>query len=98
MKLVLNNLHQRFSMPKESLSDGGEFHGSQAEGKYANYFQVGHNILEFVIDFGQSFSDGREEYFHTRIVTSPSYAKELLKVLEDSIDRYESVFGPILEQ
>lgn len=94
---MLNNLHQRFSMTKESLDDGDEFHGSQAEGKYANYFQVGHNTLEFVIDFGQSFSNGTEEHFHTRIVTSPPYAKELLKVLEDSIDQYESVFGPILK-
>jgi len=85
-------------MPKESLDEGGEFSGGQPEGKYANYFQVGHNTLEFVIDFGQSFSDGREEIFHTRIVTSPSYAKELLKVLVDSIDRYESVFGPIPEK
>lgn len=85
-------------MPNDLLEGGDESYGFHAEGKYANYFQVGHNALEFIIDFGQSFSDGREEHFHTRIVTSPSYAKELLKVLEDSIERYESVFGPILEK
>jgi hypothetical protein len=63
------------------------------EGKYANYFQIGHNAFEFLLDFGQMYSDGTPERFHTRIVTSPSYAKELLKVLSDSIEQYESTFG-----
>jgi hypothetical protein len=82
-------------MSIESLNDGREFHGSRAESKYANFFQVGHNELEFIVDFGQSFSDGREEHFHTRIVTSPAYAKELLRVLQDSINGYELTFGII---
>ena len=64
------------------------------EGKYANYFQVGHNAFEFLLDFGQMYADGAEEYFHTRIVTGPSYAKELLKVLSESIEQYEATFGP----
>lgn len=67
------------------------------EGKYANYFQIGHNAFEFVLDFGQLYSDGRPEYFHTRIVTGPSYAKELLKVLGDSVGQYEEKFGLIKE-
>jgi len=25
----------------------------ELEGRYANYFQVGHNAVEFVLDFGQ---------------------------------------------
>jgi len=64
------------------------------EGKYANYFQIGHNAFEFLLDFGQLYSDGTQEHFHTRIVTSPSYAKELLKVLGESIGQYEATFGP----
>jgi len=63
------------------------------DGKYANYFQVGHNAFEFLLDFGQVYSDGTPEHFHTRIVTSPSYAKELLKVLSESIQQYETTFG-----
>jgi len=85
-------------MPKDdALEDGGNSRADRTEGKYANYFEVGHNELEFVIDFGQSFSDGRMEVFHTRIVTSPPYAKELLKVLEDSIEQYQATFGIIPE-
>lgn len=63
------------------------------EGKYANYFQVGHNAFEFLLDFGQMYSDGTQEHFHTRIVTGPSYARELLKVLKESIEQYEATFG-----
>jgi hypothetical protein len=67
---------------------------SRIEGKYANYFQIGHNAFEFLLDFGQMYSDGTQERFHTRIVTGPSYAKELLKVLSESIEQYEATFGP----
>jgi len=66
---------------------------SGIEGKYANYFQIGHNAFEFLLDFGQMYADGTEERFHTRIVTGPSYAKELLKVLNESIEQYEATFG-----
>lgn len=71
---------------------------SGIEGKYANYFQVGHNAFEFLLDFGQMYADGTEERFHTRIVTGPSYAKELLKVLNESIEQYEATFGPDKEE
>jgi hypothetical protein len=78
-----------------------EFHAGKSsppsgiEAKYANYFQVGHNAFEFLLDCGQFYSDGRREHFHTRIVTSPRYAKELLKVLRDAVEQYEENFGPI---
>ena len=68
------------------------------EGKYANYFQVGHNAFEFVVDFGQIYSDGQLEHIHTRIVTGPSYAREFLEVLEQSVEQYEEQFGPITRE
>ncbi|MGD0989279.1 MAG: DUF3467 domain-containing protein [Candidatus Sulfotelmatobacter sp.] len=71
---------------------------SGIEGKYANYFQIGHNAFEFLLDFGQMYADGTEEHFHTRIVTGPSYAKELLKVLSESIAQYETTFGPVNQE
>ncbi|HEX3092829.1 MAG TPA: DUF3467 domain-containing protein [Candidatus Angelobacter sp.] len=51
----------------------------EVEGKYANYFQIGHNSHEFLLDFGQLYADGKREQMHTRIITSPLYAKELLQ-------------------
>lgn len=73
------------------------FQGGELEGRYANSFQVGQNAFEFVIDFGQSYVEGKREIFHTRIVSSPYYANVLLKILQDSIKRYENAFGTIPE-
>jgi Protein of unknown function (DUF3467) len=71
----------------------GSMRDDAVEGKYANYFQVGHNAFEFVIDFGQLYPDRQQQHVHTRIVTSPPYVKELLKVLKDSVQQYEKQFG-----
>jgi hypothetical protein len=66
------------------------------EGRYTNYFQIGHNALEFLVDFGQKYS-GNREYMHSRMVMSPAHAKELFKLLGRSIDIYEEQFGEIEE-
>ena len=65
------------------------------EGKYANYFKVGHNAFEFVMEFAQVYSEPSVERVHTRIVTSPVYAKELLEVLQKAVNEYEEAFGTI---
>ena len=65
------------------------------EGKYANYFAVGHNAHEFIFDFGQHFSEIDQAELNTRIITSPTYAKTLLEMLGDSIDQYEQYHGII---
>lgn len=65
------------------------------EGRYANYFKVGHNAFEFLLDFGQLYPEGGEAQLHTRIITSPIYAKALFETLRESIDRYEQTFGAI---
>ncbi len=65
------------------------------EGKYANYFKVGHNALEFVMDFGQFYRDSGEAQLHTQIVTNPTYAKAMLEILRESIEQYERSFGTI---
>ncbi|SPE35045.1 hypothetical protein SBA3_2220030 [Candidatus Sulfopaludibacter sp. SbA3] len=66
-----------------------------SEGRYANYFEVGHNAFEFVVNFGQFFAEGGDPELHTKIITSPVYAKRLQQVLDDAVDRYEQAFGPI---
>jgi hypothetical protein len=65
------------------------------ESKYANYFKVGHNSFEFIMEFAQLYSEQSMEKVHTRIVTSPAYAKELLGVLQEAVDAYERTFGAI---
>lgn len=67
----------------------------QIEGRYANFFKVGHNAFEFLLDFGQCYREGDPPQPHTRIITSPIYAKALWETLRESIDRYERKFGAI---
>jgi hypothetical protein len=55
------------------------------QGKYANYFEVGMNQQEAVIDFGQAYEGQSAISFHTRIITSPAYAKDLATMIETSI-------------
>ena len=66
--------------------------------RYANHFEVGQNAAEFVLDFGQLYSESEAVQIHTRIVTSPLYVKALLRLLEDSIKRHEQTWGEIYEQ
>lgn len=65
------------------------------EGRYANYFNVGHNAFEVVLVFGQFYEDESQPHWHTRIVTGPAYAKRLLELLKEALDRYETSFGLI---
>jgi hypothetical protein len=65
------------------------------EGRYANFFKVGHNAVEFLIDCGQLYPENGEAQLHTRIVTSPTYVQALLELLKESIEQYEMKFGII---
>lgn len=61
--------------------------------KYANFFDVGVNPNELVIDFGQFYGRGTQPAVHTRIVTTPAYGRELLAVLARSIGDLEKAAG-----
>ena len=64
-------------------------------GSYANYFRVGHNGFEFVVEFGQSYEEDAQ--VHTRVIVSPVSAKLLLSTLAESISQYQAEFGQIPE-
>jgi hypothetical protein len=68
-----------------------------AEARYTNTFDVGFDAFEFVIDCSQSDpGDGeRATAPHTRIITTPAFAKELARLLRVSVDQYEARFGPL---
>lgn len=67
------------------------------EGRYSNFFKVGHNAFEFVLVFGQFYPENGNAQLHTRIITNPIYVKIFLKALQESIARYEKTFGEIQE-
>lgn len=65
------------------------------EGKYANYFKIGNNELEFILDFGQYDPEKESAILYTRIVTNPVNAKEFLKTLQKAIKKHEADYGNI---
>jgi hypothetical protein len=65
---------------------------------YANYLKVGQNAFEFMFDFGQLYLEDNDAQFHTRIITTPIYAKAFFRVLQECIDLYEQEFGKIPEE
>jgi len=67
------------------------------EAAYANFFRVGHNAFEFLLDFGQLHPESSEPRLHTRIITGPAYAMALSRTLRESLDRYQHVHGSIPE-
>ena len=85
--------HSKINNSKGKASRAGE----KLEGKYANYFKVGHNAFEFVLDFGQYYSESEEAELYTRIITSPCYAKELFETLQNAIRQFEQTYGTIKE-
>jgi hypothetical protein len=60
------------------------------EARYANYFEVGFTAHEFVLDFGQGYADEQPVAVHTRIVTTPAYAKRFLVLLRKAIEDYDA--------
>jgi hypothetical protein len=67
---------------------------ARLEGRYANHLAVGFNAYEFIFDFGQSYSENGHAELYTRIITCPDIAKELLKMLKESVAQYEEQYGP----
>ena len=58
------------------------------EGRYANYFQIGHNAFEVLLEFGQ-----QEGEIHTRIYVSPQHARILSNLLLETLHQHERIFG-----
>ena len=80
----------------EGVDDpGGMNRGRYLEGRYANYFEVGHNAFEFVLDCGQIYDPDGLPRFHTRLVIIPTHMVELLGLLGRSVAQYESTIARI---
>jgi Protein of unknown function (DUF3467) len=64
---------------------------------YANYFEVGHNPYEFLLDFGQFQSEAAGVLLHTRIAVGPAHAKLFAEMLREAVHKFEADIGPIAE-
>lgn len=64
---------------------------------YANYFEVGHNAFEFLMDFGQIDPDSGRFHIANRIAVGPTHAKLLSRLLAGAVRQYEEQFEAIPE-
>jgi hypothetical protein len=64
------------------------------EGRYANFFQIGHNASEFLIEFGQQ--EAGESVFHTRIYVCAEQARVLADLMTSTLEQHERIFGRTL--
>ena len=64
--------------------------------RYANYFAVSHNAVEFLLDFGQYQPETEAVALHSRMACGPTHAKLLIDVLSDALQRFEAEHGPIV--
>jgi hypothetical protein len=68
------------------------------EVRYTNHMQVAYTEDEFVLEFGQVFQEAGDARIHTRIVTSPAYARVILDTLAQFVGEYERVTGADAER
>jgi hypothetical protein len=84
----------------EIQAGGGGANGPAAGASlYVNYFEVGQNPYEFLLELGQyrpgQSGDNGSILIHTRIATAPSYAKLLSGLLERAVREHEAANGTI---
>ena len=66
-----------------------------AQGIYANLAIIAHSSSEFILDFIRVLPGMPKAGVKSRIVLSPEHAKRLLMALQDNVEKYERLFGPI---
>lgn len=62
-------------------------------GTYANALQISHTKDEVVFDFLSIFPP--QGNLVSRIITSPSHAKQIVAALEENLKKYEAQFGKL---
>lgn len=66
-----------------------------ALGVYSNLAVIAHSSSEFVLDFIRVLPGMPKANVQSRIVLASEHAKRLLRALQDNIEKYEAVMGPI---
>jgi len=67
---------------------------AEETGRYANAATIMHSPTEFIIDFMMLLPGDRRKVV-SRVLTSPSHAKQFAAALLENVSRYEAVYGEI---
>ena len=63
-------------------------------GRYTNAATIMHSPTEFILDFMMLLPGDRRKVI-SRILTSPTHAKQFAAALMDNVARYEATYGEI---
>ena len=66
-----------------------------AQGTYSNLAIITHSSSEFVLDFVRVMPGIPKAEVKSRVILTPEHAKRLLHALNDNIDKFEKMHGPI---
>ncbi|GAA4136524.1 DUF3467 domain-containing protein [Sphingobacterium lactis] len=66
-----------------------------AEGVYSNLAIITHSHTEFVLDFVRLMPGVPKAKVKSRVILTPEHAKQLLKALQENIQRFEGQNGAI---
>jgi len=84
------NMQEKEGMKQIQLSSDQ----AVSKGVYANLMMCGSSKEEFLLDFFNVFPP---KGIHTaRIIVSPGHLKRMIKVLRESLEKYEKQFGGIV--
>lgn len=83
--------------PKNPNQINIELNEEVAQGTYSNLAVITHSASEFVVDFVRIMPGIPKAQVKSRIILTPEHAKRLLNALEDNVNKYVSVHGPIKE-
>ena len=66
-----------------------------AQGIYSNLAIITHSPSEFVVDFVRVMPGIPKAGVKSRIILTPEHAKRLMMALQENIQKFESLHGPI---
>lgn len=66
-----------------------------AEGVYSNLAIITNSNAEFILDFVRVMPGVPKARVKSRIILTPQHAKRLQRALEDNLEKYEAIHGPI---
>jgi hypothetical protein len=65
--------------------------------RYVNYFEVSHNAVEFLLDFGQYQPEAQAVSVHSRMAFGPTHAKLLVSMLSQAMREFEDQYGAVTD-
>ena len=66
-----------------------------AQGTYSNLAIITHSSSEFVLDFVRVMPGIPKAEVKSRVILTPEHAKRLLNALNENIEKFEKMHGPI---